>query len=96
MQREVIFTTMLAFLKEHRSYFAASFQHQDLYVLTLMLDSLRPFLTPVATSDKTYTVYRSELKGIIQAWAVEEKFSRQKIEAYAKALTYRRVMRFEV
>lgn len=96
VNREVIFTIILTFVKDNSHYFSAAFNRKDLRMLTWMIDYASPRLIPNGVANHAYIQYRGSLKSTIQSWLVPNKSAvqyKQYLSFYVTELLSTRVMR---
>ncbi len=94
--REAYFTMLLAFVRQHKDYFGATFRNHDLYLLSQIIDSSRSSLVSQRTTDRTYANYTGALKTIIVMWGNCDHFSKDMMPTYTKMLLYTRITRIDI
>lgn len=91
-KREALFTIMLAFVKDNSRYFSIVLNHQDLRMLTWMIDYIRPRLVPRGATMCSYYQYRGNIKSLIQVWMLPGYTKKQHLSFFVNELLRIRVM----
>lgn len=91
-QHEVIFVLLLNFIRQHRNYFAATLKNHNSWLLTQLIDIVRPQLVSDNINDKCFDLYTGSITTIIFRWYKHENFSPEKIPLYTKKLLQVRVI----
>lgn len=84
--RTVVFSLLLILIYKHRKYFKANLTSHNFYILSLIIDELRPILASKDISDKVYLNYTATVISSIVWWGTREKFAKGLIPIYARQL----------
>lgn len=91
-RRQFVFSALLIFVHQHRSYFSATFRNHDFYLLTRLLTAARSKLANATTSTRSFLVYIGHIETIILCWGRCDQYAPEKIPRYTQKLLQTRLM----
>ncbi len=90
LRRELAFVRLFSFISKHQRYFSATFQNQNMFLLTRLVKHV---CAPGAElNQKAYVLYVWSVQAMIWCWGECDNFSAAKAEIYRKKLMMLRVM----
>lgn len=90
LRRELAFVRLFSFISKHQRYFSATFQNQNMFLLTRLVKHV---CAPGAElNQKAYVLYVWSVQAMIWCWGECDNFSAAKAEIYQKKLMMLRVM----
>ena len=92
LNHEVIFIILLNFIRQYRTYFAATLKNHNSWLLAQLIANLRPHLVSKNINDKCYDLYTGSITTLIFCWYKHEKFNTDKIPLYTKKLLQIRII----
>ena len=95
-RREVIFLSILTFIKRHQPYFESTLLHGNVWLLAHLFFSLKSSLAPPQTTRQSYTLYVTTIIGFIYCWGQYDHFSNQSLPHYLTIITRLRLMHFDI
>lgn len=84
--REGAFTILMVFMCQHQVYFKATLKSYNLYLLTELIEIMKPYILPSDVNPKTYALYTGSLKGMFVYWYQHDRLAKDKIPYYVEQL----------
>ncbi len=95
VQKNVIFTILLSFVRDERGYFEATTPNANFWLLKQIFTELHPILKVKDCSQKSYDLYVMQQVALISCWVQHDNFAFEKIRPYARKMAQLPIMRMD-